>query len=229
MNFDKAYVISLEESYKRRERFFNSIKKHSLNVEWIKGMHGENIDIQAQKELGILTDNFTLKLPGSLGCLLSHLNVWEIIKNDPEVNCALIFEDDAVLCRNFSNKLKSIPDSALPQDWDMIWLGWQRINCTPVNKFFGKPNSGGKNNGHFCYVINSRSIEKMKSILLPYDNTSSKDVILRKNFHRFNAYFLLKRISRTRLIEWGSIRKQINANQRLGKNQPDKTPAVFGE
>ncbi len=214
MIFDKAFVISLEESRRRRDAFFNSAKKNSLEAEWIKGIHGEKVDLQRLKEQGTLTEAFTLKMPGSLGCLLSHLSVWELIEKDPSVNCALIFEDDAVLCRNFSKRLTSIPHSALPQDWDMIWLGWQRINCTPVNNYFGKPNGAKKNNGHFCYLINSRSIEKIKTILLPYDNKRSKDVLLRKNFHSFNAYFLLNRLARTRIIEWGSVRKKINSKQR---------------
>jgi hypothetical protein len=59
-----------------------------------------------------------------------------------------------------------------------------------VNEIIGSPRkTEGKsvNSGHFAYMIKSSSVEKMKALLLPYDNRRSKDVLLRQNFGSFGA------------------------------------------
>ena len=71
------------------------------------------------------------------------------------------------------------------------------------------------NSGHFAYMIRSSSVEKMKALLLPYDNKRSKDVLLRRNFEAFHAYFLLNKIVKTPRIGFDSVRKNINDPKRI--------------
>ncbi|MEA3288049.1 MAG: glycosyltransferase family 25 protein [Candidatus Marinimicrobia bacterium] len=224
MHYDKAYVISLERSPKRRDYFYKYARRANLDVKWFPAIYGLDVDIDDYLSRGYLADDFKLKLAGSLGTLLSHVHVWEKIAENPECNVGLVFEDDAVIKKGFANKFKELSPDMLPEDWDMLWLGWHKLDCSPVNEFIGRPRkTQGKsvNSGHFAYLIKSTSVDKLKSILIPYSNRSSKDVLLRRNFHKFNAYFLLNKIVRTPFMGFDSVRKNINNPDRL-KNRMGK-------
>ena len=217
MIYDKAYLISLEQSIKRRERFYHYAVPAGLDVQWIPAIYGLDVDIEAYQQQGYLSDDFELRMPGSLGTLLSHVNMWDIIANDPYCERGLIFEDDAQFSKKFIKQLSAIPEDSLPEEWDMLWLGWHKMDSQKINRHWGKPSNtarGGVNSGHFAYIIRASSVEKMKSILFPYNNRSSKDVLLRKNFDKFGAYFILKRLARTPYIHFDSIRKKINNPKR---------------
>lgn len=213
MDFQRAYVISLEESVARRERFLRSAKRTGLDVEWFPAIRGSEVDLDQLRKDGILADDFKLRMAGSLGTLLSHVAVWEQAAEDPECDVVLIFEDDAILKRSFLKRLRSISPDSVPGDWDMLWLGWHKLDCEPVNELWGVPKPKpriGTNSGHFAYMVKASSVPKLRSLLIPYNNRSSKDVILRKKFDQFGAYFLLKRIARTPAIEFDSVRKNLN-------------------
>ncbi len=223
MHFDKAYLISLERSHKRSENFYKYARRANIDVEWFPAIYGLDVDIKDLQNRGYLADNFELRMAGSLGTLLSHIHVWEKIYNDPECDVGLVFEDDAILKKDFKKRLEALPIDRVPGDWDMLWLGWHKLDCSPVNEFIGTPRkaaSGGMNSGHFAYLIKSSSVGLLKSLLLPYSNRNSKDVILRKNFYQFKAYFLLNKIVTTPLFGFDSVRKKIN-NPNSIKNKLD--------
>ena len=214
MHFDKAYVISLEESEKRRRRFLKKADKAGLEVEWFHAIRGDKVDTQSLQKKGVLSVDFKPYQLGSLGTLLSHTATWDLIVNS-EHEIGLIMEDDALIPRNFLKKLAKIDWSDIPEDWDMLWLAWHKSSCKPVTKYVGSPivEDGEKrrgNSGHYCYLIKSSSVDKMKALLYPYDNKHAKDVMLRNNFENFNGYFMKKKLASTPLIEFDSMRKLIN-------------------
>ena len=218
MHYDKAYLISLERSPGRRKNFYRYARKTGLDVEWFPALYGLDVDVQDYQKRGYLSDDFKLRLAGSLGTLLSHVHVWEKVVDDPQCEVGLVFEDDAVFGRSFLKDLTAIKQDDIPDDWDMLWLGWHKLDCDPVNKIFGSPRKSERksvNSGHFAYMIKSSSVEKMKALLLPYDNRRSKDVLLRRNFDAFKAYFLLNKIVKTPVIGFDSVRKNINNPNRI--------------
>ena len=224
MHFDKAYLISLERSPKRREYFFKKARRAGLDVEWFPAIYGLGVDIDDYRDRGYIADDFELKLAGSLGTLLSHVHVWEKIAEDPQCEIGLVFEDDAVFKKDFKVQLDALPTDQVPDDWDMLWLGWHKLDCEPVSEFVGRPRkTTGKsvNSGHFAYMIKSSSVEKLKALLIPYNNRNSKDLILRRKFDQFNAYFLLQKIVKTPIIGFDSVRKNINNPNRL-EHKPGK-------
>lgn len=94
---------------------------------------------------------------GAIGCWLSHVTLWRsILETDAE--CALIFEDDAVMARNIGDHLK---DLRPPRDWDIVLLGYVCNECDErsqddvleVKRFFGLHG----------YMIHRRGIEKFLS------------------------------------------------------------------
>ena len=225
MHFDKAYVISLRQNPKRRKHFYKFADEAGLDVEWFPAVYGLDVDIEDYRSRGYLADNFKLKLAGSLGTLLSHVHVWEKIAADPKCEVGLVFEDDAVFKKNLKAQLHDLSPDLVPQDWDMLWLGWHKLDCKPLNEQVGSPRLNSEkrsvNSGHFAYLIRSSSVKKMKALLLPYNNRNSKDVILRRKFDQFKAYFLLNKLVTTPLIGFDSTRKNINYPDRL-KNRPIK-------
>jgi GR25 family glycosyltransferase involved in LPS biosynthesis len=218
MQYDKAYLISLERSPGRRKNFYRYAGKAGIDVEWFPAVYGLDVDIADYQKRGYLSEDFEIRLAGSLGTLLSHVHVWEKIAEDPRCDIGLVFEDDAVFTRHFLKELGDLSEEYIPEDWDMLWLGWHKLDCEPVNEIIGKPRpTEGKsvNSGHFAYLIKSSSVEKMKSLLLPYENKRSKDVLLRQNFDAFGAYFLLEKIVKTPRIGFDSVRKNINDPRRI--------------
>ncbi len=211
MKYDKAYVISLKEHQKRANRFLKYANRAGVEVSLFEALKGTEIDTDKLKTEGLLSDDFFLHMAGSLGTLMSHTSIWRDVRDNPDCNIGLIFEDDALINKKFESKLSSIPLDDIPDDWDMIWLGWHKINGDKYNNSFTTPIKGKKgNSGHYAYLIKSSSVDKLLDIVFPYNNRNSKDVILRKNFDKFNAYFLTKRIVRTPYIQFGSTRKLIN-------------------
>jgi len=213
MDFQKAFVISLEESAARRARFFRRARRAGLDVEWLPAVRGSDVDLEELRSNGTLSDDFELRAAGSLGTLLSHVTTWEKIAADPECDVALVFEDDVVFRADFLDQVRAIAPESVPQDWDMLWLGWNKLDCDPINETWGKPRAGappGSNSGHFAYLVRSSGIPTLRSILVPYSNRASKDNLLRRNFSRYGAYFLRKRLARASRIDFDSVRKNLN-------------------
>ena len=139
MNYDKAYLISLERSPKRRKNFYRFAKKAGLEVEWFPALYGLDVNTDDYQKRGYLSDDFKLRLAGSLGTLLSHVHVWEKIAEDPQCEVGLVFEDDAVFNHRFSTDLSAIKWSNVPEDCDMLWLGWHKLDCDPVTRLLAHP------------------------------------------------------------------------------------------
>ena len=89
----------------------------------------ERFDAQA-KALGIEYERFQAieSTDPVLGCKLSHIAALMKCKGDS----IFIFEDDAVFVDNFHEELeKSL--AALPDDWDMVYLGAHILRTEKVN------------------------------------------------------------------------------------------------
>ena len=147
---------------------------------------------------GYLSQDFQLRMPGSMGCLLSHVTLWKHVHQLPDCNIALICEDDVVLDPDFIKQLGEIPWMDVPENWDIIKLAYHHLDGKPVSKHVPKPNlilKKGTNSGTFCYLMKSKSGPRLKNILIPYNNINSMDVMLRKNFDKFHPYLLRSQLA----------------------------------
>jgi len=217
MHFDKAYIIGLpNHTNKRLDRCFKRFKREKVDVELWPGLYGPDINIQEYQDKGYLSKDFTLKMPGSLGCMLSHITLWEHLEKNPECNIALICEDDILLKNNFLKNLHSIPWADVPEDWEMIKLSYHRLEGENISSNIIKPslnNNKGINSGMFCYLLNVSKNEKIKNIILPYNNQQSWDAILRNNFNKFHIYLTSKVLATEERYRY-SIRKDLNFSAR---------------
>lgn len=92
---------------------------------------------------------------GAVGCYMSHVKVWhELVESD--ASYALVFEDDASLHPRVYNKLlhnlRHIPD-----DWDIILLGYYCILCVDKKKYLRV----NRFHGTHGYLIRKSSAKKM--------------------------------------------------------------------
>jgi GR25 family glycosyltransferase involved in LPS biosynthesis len=208
MIFDKAYVISLEDSEDRRAQFYKYSKKAGIDVEWFPAVNGRKLDFEKLLTDEIISSDIDESQKGTLGCTLSHRGVWKKFLDDGG-EVALVFEDDSIISPKFLKQIGNLDFNALGE-WDMIWLGTFKLNCTPFNKQFGIPNAvGGGNTGQYGYLVHRRAVEKLADMLVPYKN-KGHDMVLRNNFKNFNAYFALNRIVKAHRFRFPSIRKELN-------------------
>ena len=200
MNYDKAYVIgSTEISKKRLDKFFkrNILKDKEIKV-W-PAINGMDVDIKKYQDLNYLSHNFKIRKPGSLGCLLSHLTLWNHCFLDNSCDIALILEDDVILNKNFDDLLSRIDTSALPSNWTILRLSYKGLVGKKISNDIVKPDcvkKKGVNAGSWCYLLNSCNAEILLNSIIPYENKNSMDVILRNNINDINMYFTNSKLAR---------------------------------
>ena len=212
---NKIYYINLEKHNDRRVYMENQFKNNNLNVERYNAFDKNRIDdnyLDIMMKNNLLEDKNVIKRKkkeGSLACLISHTELWKkILKNNNinninnniynNNNYYLIFEDDCKILPNFNEKLKFYLKH-IPNDADMVWLGYNRIKGKKVNDFFYKPYNKfnwGYNSQHHCYLVNKKGIKKVIKFLFPIKrNFMTKDSTIKLNFDKFNAYFLKEKLS----------------------------------
>jgi len=105
--------------------------------------------------------------PGDLGCFLSHVRLWSLIKKSNE-NFGLIFKDDIVIDEKFHEKFRKYFEQ-VPRDWDIIWLGsgknlsGEKINNHIIKGYnWAKNKTQDWNNRMHAYIIKRKSIDKIK-------------------------------------------------------------------
>lgn len=193
MNYDKAYVIGSKEiSKKRLDKFFKRNILKDKEVEVWPAINGMNVDIKKYQNLNYLSKNFKKNKPGSLGCLLSHLTLWNHCLLDDSCDIALILEDDVILNKNFDDLLSHVDVSCLPSDWTILRLSYKGLIGKKISNDIIKPHcvkKKGVNAGSWCYLLNARNAEILINSIIPYENKNSMDVILRNNINEINMYF----------------------------------------
>lgn len=115
----KKYVINLKRRPERLEQFKNNFGDFSNEIEVVYGFDGKNFNNEMKEEQELIKKCFNLKL-GEIGCALSHFRIYQDIVNNYDY--AMIFEDDAIPCNNFTEKLNIILNE-VPKDFDMLYIG----------------------------------------------------------------------------------------------------------
>jgi glycosyl transferase, family 25 len=123
ISVDKIFIINLEHRKDRKERMKNQLKEQNLSGEFFNAIKNEN---------------------GTIGCMLSHLEIIKIAKKQGLKN-VMILEDDCVFRSYFKFSLP-------PNDWKMLFFGGA------VNKIIDDYNHEWKRVSTWyahCYIIHS--------------------------------------------------------------------------
>ncbi len=156
------FVINLERNKERKKLIKQELYNHNLmyNTTFVDGVDGSKLtDTQIKNNTTSFFNLFGVK--NVIGCGLSHLKVWKIIRNLGIPN-ALILEDDAKLTYNkdnFVHKINQIIDNT-PDDFDIINLGLKHVSLNVknnVNNFIYKPRVYA---GFQGYIISNKGANK---------------------------------------------------------------------
>lgn len=165
--FERVFVINLSRRPDRWQQF-----KAGLPLDWpfgaperVAGMDGSLVRAPDSWRSG----------DGAWGCYRSHLRIFETCLNE-RIESVLILEDDAICCDDFT-RLTEVFLAHLPQDWSLLYLGGQHLDCgralpLRVNEFVYRPFN--VNRCH-AYAIKGRdAIERVYHHLLSHDRWDSR-------------------------------------------------------
>jgi len=169
-NIKKIFVINLDRR-KDRLNHFKSRYNFNINFNRIKAVDGKDLNIDEIFKNNTIGEygykslknyrkfHHELTNNGSVGCYLSHYNIWKNISEKNKNRNYIIFEDDAILNNitldDVSKRLKK-----LPNDWDIYLLSNSKF-CY-VKEFIGSRIYKVKR--FFLtssYVINKKCVKKI--------------------------------------------------------------------
>ena len=120
----KCVVINLKHAVERREQIDRQLTNLNIAYEFCVGVNGSELTEQEIIQHADLCSNLIdwehPNAPGSLGCWISHRNVWESALNAGE-ELIVVLEDDAALSPKFANFLEYVARFELPR-FDIIFL-----------------------------------------------------------------------------------------------------------
>lgn len=119
----RIFCVSLRETPKRREEAIKYFQQVGLQVEMFDGIHGESFGLKTTIPNYNIVPGREYFIPqGAVGCILSHLMLWNVLINQPDDEF-LVVEDDILLCDDFFEKFTKFK-LELPEDWQMAYIGW---------------------------------------------------------------------------------------------------------
>jgi GR25 family glycosyltransferase involved in LPS biosynthesis len=116
-----AYVISLARSHDRRKAFFKNNRSIYPEIAVFDAVDGGAISRADAVARGIIGANVSGYTPGAIGSAMSHRALWQrCVEHGKPI---LIFEDDAVLRRDFQAQLERVL-ATLSGGWEILRLGF---------------------------------------------------------------------------------------------------------
>ncbi len=116
----QIHLLNLDRSEDRLRRFWERNSHLEGLVERVPAIDGVTLDRDELLRTGYILDDLTYGR-GSLGCVMSHIRLWEMaVAEDRSIT---ILEDDAVASQFFVDISRDVINS-LPRDWDIIHWGY---------------------------------------------------------------------------------------------------------
>lgn len=123
LGLQRSYIITLD-SNKETKGYFakKELEEIGLNPTIISAINGMEMELSSPK----------CDRAGGIGCILSHrFCLQDAVLN--EFDCIAIFEDDIIKPNNWK-EIENNFFSNLPDDWEMLWLGWDDRDRKVENK-----------------------------------------------------------------------------------------------
>lgn len=168
---DDIFVINLDDNKSRLHEFDIMMKRLQLKYNRFSAIQGDKLpDNNFYRNKYLKKFNFLSK--GEIGCLLSHVMLWEELVNNDNLNRILIFEDDARTHTNNISQLITdfynyINDNNIGEP-DILYLGKSLDYCSQYEAVYS--NLVYKSVHPQClhaYIITKEGARKLLS-LAPY-------------------------------------------------------------
>lgn len=211
----KIYVVNLKKDIERWNVIKNDADKQNLNIVRFDAVDGRKINLNTPK-YNHMFQSHKLKA-GQKGCALSHITLWNKIKNDNH-DIIIVLEDDAIIPKNFNVKLNKYLNQA-PNNWDMIILGGNRFKGKYYSKNLIKPVINPYGNwGTFGYMIKKNTANKLLENCRVMKTTI--DHHLNLNFYSQNeVYFCNPQIIKHDYNYYSNILQKVRKDDSIRNNK----------
>ena len=160
MNFKelKVYCISLKRREDRRERISTRLNELGIEFEFFDGVDGRDVDVK------------TALPKGAIGCNLSHINLYQKLRNEEKP--FLVIEDDVEFVDDLISQFNSIN---IPRDWALLYFGGNH-NGEELDMVNERVHRLKKTFTTHCFAINPLHIN-LNSIIPEFANLYQELVI----------------------------------------------------
>lgn len=119
----RTFCVTLRETPKRKEFAIKYFKEVGLDVEMFDGIDGKSFGLKSTvPNYSAIPGREYFITQGAVGCLLSHLTLWNVLQHLPEDEFFIV-EDDALLGDKFFERFETYR-AELPSDWEIAYVGW---------------------------------------------------------------------------------------------------------
>lgn len=123
----RVFCITLRETPKRKEEAQKYFEELGVSAEFFDGIHGPTFGVKTViPNYRVSPGREYFLSQGAIGCILSHLTLWNVLQHQPEDEF-LILEDDVLFTDDFFSKFEQFK-SELPSEWDICYVGWSPID-----------------------------------------------------------------------------------------------------
>lgn len=215
------FVISLNFRFDRRNKINEMFNKSNLSFEFIDAIHGKAL--KRDKFKSYFTSNALRFLSnGSIGCILSHVKVYNQIINKG-IKYSLILEDDIIITNQtyiaLNNLLKEIPS-----DFDILYLA---SNNSENNNLLSRISDSlyiplYPRSGQYAYLISETGARKLIKNIFPVKIVvGGIDTIIGRlsSYGILNAYHVINNIIGIDLFSESNIFSSSKPFKKLHKTE----------
>nr|QBK90529.1 MAG: glycosyltransferase family 25 LPS biosynthesis protein [Pithovirus LCPAC104] len=195
------YIINLDRRKDRWRKISKKLTNKWDNINKFSAINGKDLVINYQK-FKIFEGNDFNNRRTFIACALSHIELWKKLISENSINYYIIFEDDILLSKKFSEKILSLCRTIeYTKKIDLIFLGlsfWRNkreesfhnieSNDYKIKKFDNHKKLNSCIGGMFGYIISKNCAKMLLEIIEKEGIKNGIDYWLLKQLLKINSY-----------------------------------------